>query len=113
MYADLPNFYAHSVPQTTIPNDLLITSYHPDIMIYNSQSPSIFLLELTFPLDSAQPIRAAQDRKQNKVEYLQLLAESDCLNIPNYYGTIEITVLGHYHLSTIKNLLNVLNFVHP
>ena len=82
-------------------------------MIFNSQFPSITLLELTCPLDSAEHIQTAQKRKQNKVEYLQLLAEFDCLNIPNYYETIEITVLGHYQLSTIKNLLNLLKFVHP
>ena len=71
------------------------------------------LLELTCPMDSAQHIQAARNRKQNEVEYLQLLAEFDCRNIPNYYETIEISVLGHYQLSTIKNLLNLLNFVHP
>ena len=100
-------------PKTTIPIDLLITSYPPDIVIYNSQSPTITLLELTCPLDSAQHIQAAQNRKQNKVEHLQLLAEFDCRNCPNYYKTFEISVLGHYQLSTIKNLLNLLNFVHP
>ena len=31
MYADLPNFYANDAPQTTIPTDLLITSYRPDM----------------------------------------------------------------------------------
>ena len=113
MYADLPNFYADDAPQATIPTDHIITSYRPDIVIYNSQCPSISILELTCRLDSAQHIQAARSRKQNKAEYLQLLAEFDCLNIPNYYDTIEITVLGHYQLSTIKNLLNLLKFVHP
>ena len=113
VYADFPNFYADGSPQTTIPTDLLIITYHPDIVIYNSQSPTITLLELTCPLDSAQHIQAARNRKQNKVEYLQLLAEFDRHNIPYHYETIEISVLGHYQLSTIKNLLNLLNFVHP
>ena len=58
-------------------------------------------------------IVAARDRKQDKVEHLQLLAELDCLNISNYYETIEITVQGHYHLSTIKNMLNLITYVHP
>jgi len=93
--------------------DVLFTSYCPDIVIFNSQLLSITLLELTCPLDSTQRIQAAQNRKQNKVEYLQLLAEFDCLNIPNCYETIEITVLCHYQLPTIKNLLNLLKFVHP
>ena len=113
MHADIPNFYANDATQTTIPSDILITSYHPDIVIFNSQLPSITLLELTCPLDSIEHIQAARRQKQNKVEHLDLLAEFDCLNIPNCYETIEITVLGHYQLSTIKNLLNLLKFVHP
>ena len=59
--------------------------------IHNTQVPSVTLLELTCPLDSGQHIQAARDRKQDEVEYLQLLAELDCLNISNYYETIEIT----------------------
>ena len=113
VYTDLPNFYADNAPQTTIPTNLPITSYHPDIVIHNSQSPSITLFELTCPLDSSAHIQAAQSRKQNKVEYLQLLAKFNCLNIANYYDTIEISVLGHYQLSSIKDLLNLSNFVHP
>ena len=57
-------------------------------------------------------MQATCDRKQNKVEYLQLLAEFDQLNISSYYDTIEIAVLGHYQLSTIKNVLNLIMFVH-
>ena len=49
--------------------------------------------------------------KQNKAEYLQLLAEFDRLNIANYYDTIKITVLGHFLVSSIRNLSNLLNFV--
>jgi len=49
-------------------------------------------------------MQSARDRKQNKVEYLQLLAEFDCLTIANYYETIEITVLGHFEVSPIKFL---------
>jgi len=41
VYADLPNFYVNDRPQTTIPSDLLITSYCPDIVIHNTQSPSV------------------------------------------------------------------------
>ena len=81
--ADLPNFYANDAPQTMIPTDLLITSYSPDIVIHNTQVPSVTLQELTCPLDSGQHIQAACDRKQDKVEYLQLLAELDRLNISN------------------------------
>ena len=82
-------------------------------MLHNSQSLSAALLELTCPLDSNHHIKSARARKQRKTEYLQLLAEFDRLNVTNYYDTIEITVLGHYQVSSIKNLLNLLKFVHP
>ena len=39
VFADLPNFYANDAPQVTIPSDLLITSYCPDIVIYNAKCP--------------------------------------------------------------------------
>jgi len=98
VFADIPNFHADSSTQSTIPTSLLVTPYRPDIVIYNSQSPSITLLELTCPLDSTYHIQSTRDRKQNKVEYLQLLAEFDRLTIANYY---DITVLGHFEVSSI------------
>jgi len=52
------------------------------------------------------------DAVQNKEEYQQLLAEFDRPNISNYFDTIEITVLGHYQLFTVKNMLNLIMFVH-
>ena len=111
VFADLPNFHADHCPQSTIPSSLLITSYRPDIVLYNSQASSVALLELTCPLDSNHHIESARSRKQNKPEYLQMLAEFDCLNVTNYYDTVEITVLGHYQVSCVKNLCNLLKFV--
>ena len=49
------------------------------------------MLELTCPLDSAHHLESARNRKQSKVEYLQLLAEFDRLSISSYYETIEIS----------------------
>ena len=113
VFADLPGFHADNTPQSTIPASLFITPYCPDIVIYNPQSSSIALLELTCPLDSIHHIQLAQSRKQNKTDYLQLLAEFDHLNISNYYETIEITVLGHYQVSSIQNLVNMFRFILP
>jgi len=90
-FADLPDFHADNTIQYTIPASLFITPYHPDIVIYNPQSSSIALLELTCPLDSSHHIQSAR----SKTDYLQLLAEFDCLSIANFYETIEITVQGH------------------
>ena len=99
VFADIPNFHADSSSLSTIPASFLITPYRPDIVIYNPQSPSITLLELTCPLDSIHHIQSARDRKQNKAEYLQLLAEFDRLNI----DAIEIIVLGHFEMSLVRN----------
>ena len=45
----------------------------PGIVVYNSETSSVALLELTCPLDSEHHIEAARSRKQNKTEYLQNL----------------------------------------
>ena len=92
---------------------MLTTSYRPDIVVFNSQVSSVALLELTCPLDSVHHIQSACSRKQSKVEYLQLLAEFDCLRVPNYYETIEITVLGHYQPASVNNLLSLIDFSCP
>ena len=110
MYADLQNFRASEAPQATIPLSMLTTSYRPDIVVFNSQVSSVALLELTCPLDSVHHIQSARSQKQSKVEYLQLLAEFDRLRVPNYYETIEITVLGHYQPVSVNNLLSLINF---
>ena len=52
VFADLNNHQACEAPQATVPTQILIISYRPDIVIYNSQVHSIALLELTCPLDS-------------------------------------------------------------
>ena len=109
--ADLQGLRASEAPQATIPSTLLITPYRPDIVVYNSSKPCVALLKLTCPLDSEHNIQSARSRKQNKAEYHQLLAEFDHLQIPNYYETIEISVLGHYLPSSIQDIKNFIDFV--
>ena len=87
VFADLNNHQACEAPQATVLTQILITSYRPDIVIYNSQVYSIALLELTCPLDSYQHLESSWNRKQAKVEYLQLLAES----ISNYVNFIQFS----------------------
>ena len=70
------------------------------------------LLELICPLDSDHHLEAARTRKQSKLEYQQLLAELDCLNFPHFYEMLEISVLGHYKHFSVKNILNLLCFIH-
>ena len=98
VFADLNNHRACEAPQATIPMSILVTPYRPDIVMYNSQVHSVAMLELTYPLDFVHHLELAQNRKQLKVEYLQLLPEFDRLSISSYYETIGISALGYYHL---------------
>ena len=106
VFADLPNHRACEAPQATIPASILITPYHPDIFVYKSQVHRVAMLELTYPLDSVHHLESACNRKQSKVEYLQLLAEFNRLNIKSHYETVEISALGHYQPASIGNIQN-------
>ena len=87
VFVDLPNLQASVSPPATIPPEVMVTSYRPDLVFYNTATNPIALLELTCPLDSEHHPQSARLRKQNKVEYQQLLAELDRLNVSNYYET--------------------------
>ena len=111
VYADLPGMRASESPQGTIPPSLIITSYRPDIVIYNETCNLVALLELTCPLDSIHHLESARDRKQSKEEYHQLSSEFDRLGVPCFYDTVELSVLGHYLQSSLSSLYNIMNFV--
>ena len=81
VFADLPNLQASVSPPATVPPEVMLTSYRPDLVFYNTDTNSIALLELTCPLDSIHHLESARSRKQNKLEYQQLLADLDRLNI--------------------------------
>jgi len=104
VYADLHGWRSSESPQATIPSALVSIPFRPDIVVHNSVTLSVALLELTCLLNTDHNILSARSRKQNKTEYLQLLAEFDLLQISNHYETLEISVLGHYQLSSILNI---------
>ena len=60
---------------STIPPPVLVTAYRPDIVIYNRSNNSLAMLELTCPLDSAENLKSARERKQGKKEYLGIQSE--------------------------------------
>ena len=105
VFADLPNLQASVSPPATIPPEVMPTSYRPDLVFYNTTTT---LLELTCSLDSIHHLESARSRKQNKLEYQQLLADFSFKHY--YYKTLEISVL--YHPFCVTNLLNLLRFVH-
>ena len=63
VYADLPNFRASGSPPSTIPTDLMVTPYRPDIVIHNTATSSLMLFELTCPLDSTNHLEQAKESK--------------------------------------------------
>jgi len=108
---------ASESPQGTVPISLMVTSYRPDIVIYNVTSNSVALIELTCPLDSTQHLESARDRKQSKYEYLQILSKLDRLGV-SIYDTVELSVLGqvmlwsHVSKDTPHSVIIVIFFVH-
>ena len=110
--ADLPNLRASESPLSTIPTGVMVTPFRPDIIIHNTIASSLLLFELTCPLDSAHHLTEARSCKQDKIEYHQILSELDRLDITNYYETLEISVLGHYHQYSVTNIYNTLRFVY-
>ena len=110
VYADLPGMRASESPQGTIPPSLIVTPYRPDIVIYNETSDSVAFLELTCPLDSVYHLESARDRKQSKEEYHLLLSELERIGVSCCYGTIELSVLGHYLQSSLSSLYNTVTF---
>ena len=109
IYADLQNFRSCESPPATLPTSIMVTPYRPDIVIHNTDTSTVALLELTCPLDSDYHLEAARSCKQSKLEYQQILAE---LDFPNSYETLEVSVLGHYQRFAVENIRFLLRFIH-
>ena len=70
---------------------------------------TVLLLELTCPFNSHADLSAARECKQKKSEYLQIVAELDCLGFVSLYHTIEIGCLGHHLMEIVKSMKQVSN----
>ena len=70
---------------------------------------SVSLLKLTCPLNYRAHLSAAQERKQEKPEYQQIVAQLDRLGFGSHYYTIEIGCLGHYLKETVSSMKKVSN----
>ncbi|XP_065907873.1 uncharacterized protein [Dysidea avara] len=109
IFADLDGKRASDSPPATIPPAVLVCSHRPDIVIYNAEMKSVVLLELTCPFNSRADLSAARERKQEKPEYLQIIAELDRLGFVSHYHTVEIGCLGHYLTETVTSMKRVSN----
>jgi len=105
LYANLPGMRASDCPRATIPSSLLVTSYRPDLVIYNKENNSVFMLELSCPLDSTCHLETVSRVKQN---IWRLFLSSSVLDLPFNY---ELSVLGHYLPSSLSSLKNCVNWM--
>ena len=69
LYVDLPNMRASDNPLTTIPESILVTSAHPDIVLVEEDDTT--LLELTIPHNYMKSSNA-RIRKSTKEKYQQI-----------------------------------------
>jgi len=61
VYTDLPGLHASDSPQAIVPlATLLVTSFHPDIVLHNESGNLVALLELTRPLDLVENLKSAR-----------------------------------------------------
>jgi hypothetical protein len=67
LHADLPGI---SIPQGTIPDSILVTSAHPNIVIIEQQDV-VTLFELTISHNSLDSMARANERKSEKELYQQ------------------------------------------
>ena len=102
LYADIDQWRAEDTPPSTIPPNILSTSSRPDIVIVNSLSKQIHLLELTIPTNSQKGLDQARERKLNKPKYNYLISDLKVIGWSPSYDTIEIESLGHLPSSSLE-----------
>ena len=81
-------------PEATIPEDILVTSARPDIVLVGVDE--VTLIELTIPHNSMESLYNARDRKSHKEIYLQALSDFEAKGLATQLYTVEIGSLGHW-----------------
>ena len=103
LYADLPSMRASENPVATIPEDILITSARPDIVLVGVDE--VTLIELTIPHNSMESLYNAKERKSHKEIYVQALSDLETKGLPSRLLTIEIGSLGHWLPDSRRDLM--------
>ena len=91
IYADLPEMRASENPQGTIPDNVIITSARPDIVII--EQGYVHLIELTIPHSSPDSMTKAKERKSEKQLYQQALSDMESKGLAAEPHTISIAWL--------------------
>ena len=69
-------------PEATIPEDILVTSARPDIVLVGVDE--VTLIELTIPHNSMESLYNARDRKSHKEIYLQALSDFEAKGLATH-----------------------------
>ena len=79
---------------STIPEDILVTSARPDIvLVYEDR---LLRIELTIPHNSLVVLSNAWDRKSQKEIYLQAISDLELKGHSSHLEIIEIGSIGHW-----------------
>ena len=109
VFADLDG---HKVNGQTIPQNIMVTSSRPDLVIVDSSPPvpTVYLFELTVCFERTENMQAANQRK--RIRYTSLTddikeAGYDCKNIPFEVGSRgHLTLDNKIKLSILHNMYN-------
>ena len=101
-------------PQGTIPESILIISFHPDIIIIEQKDATqeVALIELTIPHNSIDGMIGARERKSAKELYHQALSDLENKGFFEELYTIEIwnsQTLASYSTSLTSKGTSFLN----
>ena len=102
VYADLNGFRASSNPPASVPPELCLTPYRPDIVVIGGGMAT--LLELTVCGDSPHAMQQAQSRKGGREDYLAISLHLQAIRLKSTYHTVENTSLGHSNAAQLLRM---------
>ena len=102
-HADLAGYRVSDNPQSTVPQEIIVTTARPDIVVIKDKH--ILLIELTIPFNTPKSIANAHRWKEGKDNYNMLLDDLEARGFTSTFLAIEIGSLGHSLPSIQKALL--------
>ena len=103
MYADLPGMRSNDNPISTIPENILVTSACPDMVLVGEDE--VTLTELTIPHNSMESLSQARSHQSEKETYRQALGDLEVKGFVSNLHTTEIGSLRHWLYTSRRALL--------
>ncbi len=102
IYSDLPDAMQGC---STIPTDILVTAQKPDLVIRDSESKSIFIIELSVPFE-----RNIEDTHKKKIDrYENLISDIKDSGYSVRYYALEVGSRGYISQENTKRLKDLLH----